>query len=325
MLKNLHNNKGFTFVELVVSLAILSLIVTAIVGVMSSNSLVFRKSKADLDVQSEAMDSLNQLENDIMQAKYIYIEADSKKYICESDKNFLTTKLTNAIVGATGVSGIDYTSTDSIVTSFINLSSTDLDDIYKKFKLSSDPTGNRAIFDTYYNKIRYMSYQDRIFYGAYVDSGIGDATNNTFQSLDKADDLNIAVIKLVYPVKLSSPVTKSYTLSDGTTLTEKINYEACVVTYSVVGNKLHMKKQYYDDSLTFDTARETESDYTELLTGDLIGNIDSKSNSIRLKQSFDKNSRKYDSERTVVIRNSYVLRDQADVDVAASPSPTPTP
>ena len=325
MLKNLHNNKGFTFVELVVSIAILALIATAIVGVMSSNSLVFRKSKADLDVQVDAMDSLNQLENDIMQAKYIYIDDGTKKYTCESDINFLVTKSSNAIAGATGLTGINYTSTEDLLSSFVNLSASDLDNIYKKFKLSSDATGNRNKFDSYYNKIRYMSFQDRIIYGAYIDSGIGDGTNTSFQSLDKADNLNISTIKLVYPVKLATPVTKNYTLDDGSSASEKIIYEACVVTYTVVGNKLHIKKQYYDDSLTFDTTRETESDYTDILTGNLVGNIDSKSNSIRLKQSFDKNTRKYNSERTVVIRNSYVLRDQGDVEVVASPSPTPTP
>ena len=325
MLKNLHNNKGFTFVELMVSIAILALIATAIVGVMSSNSLVFRKSKADLDVQNEAMDSLNQLENDIMQAKYIYIEAGSNKYTCESDKNFLITQTSHAIAGATGLTGIDYTSTDSIITSLVKLSPTDLDDIYKKFKLSSDPTGNRKKFDSYYNKVRYMSLQDRIIYGAFVDSGIGDGTNNTFQSLNKADDLNISTIKLVYPVKLSTPVIKTYTLDDGSTAVEKINYEACVVTYTVSGNTLHIQKDYYDDSFSFDLTRQTSSDYTDLLSGNLVGNIDSKSNSIRLNQMFDKNTRKYNSERTIAIRNSYVLRDQEDVEAAATPTPTPTP
>lgn len=309
MLKNLQNNKGFTFVELVISIAILAIVGTAIVGVMSSNTVVFRKSKADLDIQNVAMDSFNQLENDIMQAKYIYIEADGNKYTCASDKNLLQ---------AGGKSQID---------GLIQLTDTQLQNKYKAFA-AADATGTqRKTFDSYYNKVRYMSAQDKVLYYAFLDSGIGDGSNLTFEDLDKSTPLNnVTLIRVVYPVKITGtlPVI-STTLSDGTTINETINYKACVVDYKFNSGKIEFQRQYSSDiSATFPQSTEGWTTYTDLASGNMSAVIDCIGNSIKLSQGFDKSSRKYNSERTIPIRNSYVLKDQGDV-AAAPPSPTPTP
>ena len=312
MLKNLQNNKGFTFVELVISIAILAIVGAAIVGIMSSNTVVFRKSKADLDIQNVAMDSFNQLENDIMQAKYIYIEADGHKYTCASDKNLLQ---------AGGKSKID---------DLIQMTETELQNQYKAFA-AADATGTqRKVFDSYYNKVRYMSAQDKVLYYAFLDSGIGDGTNLTFEDLDKSTPLNnVTLIRVVYPVKIDGvlPVVTT-TLSDGSTVTETINYQACVVDYKFDSGKIQFQRQYSQDiTATFPQSSEPWSTYTDLANGNMSAVIDCIGNSIKLSQGFDKSSRKYNSERTIPIRNSYVLRDQADVATAppSAPSPTPTP
>ena len=308
MLKNLQKNKGFTFVELVISIAILAIVATAIIGIMSSNTVVFRKSKADLDIQNVAMDSFNQLENDIMQAKYIYIEADGKKYTCESDKNLLH-------VGG-----------KSKIPDLIAMTDADLQNKYKALA-AADATGTqRKVFDSYYNKVRYMSAQDKILYYAFLDSGIGDDTNETFESLSKTDVLsNVTLIRVVYPVKDDSPSSEVTNLDDGSVVSEPLNYMACVVDYKFDSGKIEFQRRYSDDySATFPTDSDPWTTYTDLASGNLSAVIDCAGNSIKLSQGFDKQSRKYQSERTIPIRNSYVLKDQGDV-AAAPPSPTPTP
>jgi prepilin-type N-terminal cleavage/methylation domain-containing protein len=73
MLKVKPDNKGFTLVELIITVAIMTLIGVALVGIMTSNTVAFRKTKSDLDVQNVAEDTFNKISNDIMQAKAVYI------------------------------------------------------------------------------------------------------------------------------------------------------------------------------------------------------------------------------------------------------------
>ena len=74
------NNRGVTLVELVVALAMLAMVMTAVIMMMSSNSVVYRKTKSDIDVQTKAQETFNTLQDSIMQAKYIelkgYTDAD---------------------------------------------------------------------------------------------------------------------------------------------------------------------------------------------------------------------------------------------------------
>lgn len=74
MLKVKQDNKGFTLVELIITVAIMTLIGVALVGIMTSNTVAFRKTKSDLDVQNVAEDTFNKITNDIMQAKAVYIK-----------------------------------------------------------------------------------------------------------------------------------------------------------------------------------------------------------------------------------------------------------
>ncbi len=94
-MKNLHNNKGFTLVELVVSIAIMALVIIAVSGVMFSNNTVFRKTKSDIYVQDNAQDIYNRINDEVMQAKHIYIEG----YVTNTgDKQeFKTTEIGSAV------------------------------------------------------------------------------------------------------------------------------------------------------------------------------------------------------------------------------------
>jgi prepilin-type N-terminal cleavage/methylation domain-containing protein len=84
-----RNDKGVTLIELVISIAILALLMVAVIGVMNTNVVIFRKSKADLAVQSSAQDVYNHITDSIMQAKYVEIEG----YTSDTPLSFVTTDI----------------------------------------------------------------------------------------------------------------------------------------------------------------------------------------------------------------------------------------
>ena len=96
-MKNLQRNKGFTLVELIVSIAILAFIILAVGGIMYSNNLIYRKEKADITVQGSAQDVYNKINEDIMQAKHIYLEG----YVTDDKIKFTSNKIESNSVGVT--------------------------------------------------------------------------------------------------------------------------------------------------------------------------------------------------------------------------------
>ena len=75
-----HKNKGFTLVELLVSMTILALIILAVSGIMANNNIIFRKTKSDITVQNNAQDVYTRMTQDIQQAKHVYIEGYEVAY-----------------------------------------------------------------------------------------------------------------------------------------------------------------------------------------------------------------------------------------------------
>ena len=68
-MKRLRNDKGISLIELVVALAILSMLMVAVMALMNNNTIIFRKAKSDLKVQSQAQEAYNRISDVIMQAK----------------------------------------------------------------------------------------------------------------------------------------------------------------------------------------------------------------------------------------------------------------
>lgn len=96
-MKNLQRNKGFTLVELIVSIAILAFIILAVGGIMYSNNLIYSKEKADITVQGNAQDVYNKINEDLMQAKHIYIEG----YVSDTQVTFASNKIAQVSAGTT--------------------------------------------------------------------------------------------------------------------------------------------------------------------------------------------------------------------------------
>ena len=62
------DNRGVTLIELMIALAILAMLMTAVIMMMSNNTVVYRKSKADINVQTTAQETYSSLQDVIMQA-----------------------------------------------------------------------------------------------------------------------------------------------------------------------------------------------------------------------------------------------------------------
>lgn len=85
MKKRIQHNRGFTLIELLIGVAILSIMMIMMVQFMSTTSGSYRKTKKNMNVQTEAMQTMEQLSDTLMQAKYIRVaSADQKAYTLTS-------------------------------------------------------------------------------------------------------------------------------------------------------------------------------------------------------------------------------------------------
>lgn len=73
MVRQKLNNKGFSFVELVIAVAILAVIMVSISTFMGSTTAVYTRTTKDNEVQIEAQNVYNTITNSIMQANKVII------------------------------------------------------------------------------------------------------------------------------------------------------------------------------------------------------------------------------------------------------------
>lgn len=74
-------NQGFSLIELLISVTILSIVMVMVVQFMSTSSAAYRKNKKNLNIQTEAMKVVEQISDILMQANYIRVQSiDGKMY-----------------------------------------------------------------------------------------------------------------------------------------------------------------------------------------------------------------------------------------------------
>lgn len=80
-MKESNKNKGMSLIEIVVALAVLSLLMIAVISLISNNSIIFRRNKKDMQMQVQAEEAFNIICDDLKSAKYIYIkDVDGNTY-----------------------------------------------------------------------------------------------------------------------------------------------------------------------------------------------------------------------------------------------------
>ena len=102
MKKRQMNNRGVTLVELMVAIAVLAMLMTAVIMLMSNNTVIYRKTKADISVQTSAQETYNAIQDSIMQAKYIEVKAYTA-----ADATVRTYKKKSLIVPGETATGFD--------------------------------------------------------------------------------------------------------------------------------------------------------------------------------------------------------------------------
>lgn len=98
MNKQRKQNKGFSFIELLIAVAIFSIIMIMVVQFMSTTSGAYKKTKKNLNIQTEAIQVTEQMSDIIMQASYIRVAAADGavyniSYNTEKERN-ITTEIT---------------------------------------------------------------------------------------------------------------------------------------------------------------------------------------------------------------------------------------
>lgn len=73
MNKKTKSNSGFTLIELIIAMAMLAFVMTAVSAFMGSGVVGYKKSKADINVHNSAQETYNQLVDTTMQANDIVI------------------------------------------------------------------------------------------------------------------------------------------------------------------------------------------------------------------------------------------------------------
>ncbi len=73
MKEKIKSNSGFTLIELIIAMAILAFLMTAICSFMGSSVASYKKSKADITVHNSAQETYDHITDSIMQATDIYV------------------------------------------------------------------------------------------------------------------------------------------------------------------------------------------------------------------------------------------------------------
>ena len=276
-MKNLKNNSGITLLELVVAVAILALLGTAIIGIMGSNTSIFRKNKADLGVQTSAEETYNRLKEDIMQAKYVYIEG----YATDDDVAFDRMKVGKDLSGE----GYTFTPIKLLKTNdiyMIDLSSSNCETFADTYcgeavvsrsdtaELYSQSLGtvDRAKFETLFKSLRYMDSIEARRYGKFLDyvTSHDDDTITSFTPFDSTSVLdksgstnkysNIYITKLIvqYSVTLDEKFVTDdtkiekyvHTYNNGLTdVTEDVkDNDYCICEYNFNNNEVTYTNEY---------------------------------------------------------------------------------
>lgn len=74
--QKLNNNRGFTFIELVIAVAMLTIIMGSIVQFMSAATVTYSRTNHDNEVQSQAQDVYDTINSCIMQANKVVLYGD---------------------------------------------------------------------------------------------------------------------------------------------------------------------------------------------------------------------------------------------------------
>ncbi|MGN0435583.1 MAG: type II secretion system protein J [Wujia sp.] len=318
MKKKKSFNSGYTLIELIIAMAILAFLMTALSSIMSTSVMSFKKAKADIAVHNGAQDTYNQLIDSFMQSSNVVIYG------------YITTNKDDEIDFS--VSDVD---TDVAVkgnaTYFVKDEAAK--DAFKLTPEYTDTSAKWAYFESVPSDVDIYVKQMIIDVPVAIDKENvpGDTDLNPFTALNSftgqmdtitqktkdysTDPLNPDIRDVedslgrpVYDV--NDTMRKIFTF-DG-----KNMYYECKYAYQTMLNDYYnsagkpvgsitdsMKNYLYNDSFAFVNL----PDGSDTITGCIV-NLTASQEAVEIKLEFNDKNMTYTSQGLVKVRNSYVLK-----------------
>lgn len=272
-LKCKGNNKGLSLIELIISLAILSMITVGIIGTMTSNTNIYRKSKQDIGVQNTAQFTFNKLGDSIEQADYIYAEG----YVVKTGNTDELPVFSSTKVGA------DYSVSSSAAPTLMKIVKNPAeDDADNVSVLGGKESGLTAFTDP--------SVNGKYFYPLKI------IIRRKETSYDPSN----------YSAgKLTDTVVETYTFDEN-----KIRYKEIYTTNQNMNTKTSTTSDQYaaPDLLAAELNYVKAGNSIPFIPGCRM-KFDAESDSVAMTMYFADRSKSYTSDGMVDIKNSYVLHD----------------
>lgn len=305
MQEQMNKNRGFTLVELLISMALLSIIMLMVTQFMSSTSAAEKKTKQNLKVQEEANEVMTNLADSLMQANYICVSpSDDSTYLLEKTSGSRTESLSPT--------AIDTLTTDKKGKIDFRLVS----DNYGNYVKPATATDERKVIidmDTY----QLLGEKKDTFYPLPGDLESPPVDVRSFRVL-KQEVGGKETYVYIQPAYIYAEYTVSGTNPDGT------DYEnLCNVIYrfkyTTDGGSIYMYRSSEDTDLGKDTterfnAAKYNVDRLSGDTGRLTKNLtdfylsaDAEGNALLADVLFEINGYKFNSADTINFRNSQVL------------------
>ncbi len=295
MKNKFKNNSGFSLIELIIAMAILAVIMTAICSIMGSSVVGHRKSKAEIRVHTAAQEAYNQVTDTIMQAKDVIIVG----YTSDVDYDF-TVPGANQAADPTLVYYVKDKAMKDIITTkpgiYGTSGATDMNTDYF-YNLSPDKK-------IYVSKIIFVT-------SAEIDeTDIGDSNYNSSADKNEVEDAVFGGKVLI-------------TDSNPTGEPKFDTYDTVVHTYTFEKNNMYYEKKHsfmtkrdhtftlstkeqnlYNDGLSYVVAGSS----TVATVSGCIANVDADRGAIGVEFQFNDENMTYTTKGMVNIRNSYILK-----------------
>ncbi len=297
------NNSGFTLIELIIAMAVLAFLMTAIGSLMGSSIASHKKQKAEIRVHTAAQETYNQITDSIMQAKNVVIVG----YLSNTEYDFLSY---GADVGTTPQ--LVYYVKDAEMKEFIKNNPS----VYGTADAASIGDANIKLFSEFDSSKYFYVKKIAIMTSVPIDmsavpSSIIDAQSATEIKLrdQLADPANNEV---TVKIEQTASGTDAYT-----------EYDNVVHIYTFDGANMYYEKQYSFMTNLNDKIIGTNKDaclynsgFSYVKTGGTTpvnisgckATIDAENGAIGVDLMFNDRNMTYTTKGMVNIRNSYVLK-----------------
>lgn len=276
MVRQKLNNQGFTFVELVIAVAILSIITVSIASFMATTSRVYSKTNYDSEVQSQAVEVYDQISSCIMQANKVIIygyPSDGSGGFASMGNYYISDNLEN-VAGYDSSTGYLVDSSNNYVTKmFYNKAEDGSDENLNLFPIpfiylkKDDGSGGQLLSELLVKSL-YVEYQTKVgsdyetCYATFYISDDGDLYLNRHYT----SDADISDYKPDESLANPPLAVIDKTVSATSVLCKTMKDEGFRVMVDAENNSIGLVLNFDNYSMTYDTLGMTKIRNNNVLT-----------------------------------------------------------